>query len=88
MKLVVVAGPSTTGKTSVIRHVVRRLQTEGRKVAFLKLDVQYAKTKKLATELGIPTKKVYSGELCPDHCSVMIMGDALRWAEQQGTEMS
>jgi Ni2+-binding GTPase involved in maturation of urease and hydrogenase len=52
-------------------------------VAFLKLDVQYADEDELLTkELGIPARKVYSGELCPDHCNVMVLGDALQWAEQ------
>ena len=48
------------------------------RVAFLKLDVQYAdEDELLAKEFGIPTRKVYSGELCPDHCNVMVLGDAL-----------
>ena len=57
----------------------------GSHVAFLKLDVQYAdEDELLAKEFGIPTRKVYTGELCPDHCHVMVLGDALRWAEQVG----
>ena len=52
-------------------------------MAFVKLDVQYAdEDELLAQELKIPTKKVYSGELCPDHCNVMVLGDAMHWAEQ------
>ena len=82
MKLVICAGPATTGKTAVLRHVARRLLARDWRVAYLKLDVQYAEEDaELARELGIPTRKVYSGELCPDHCSVMVLGDALRWAE-------
>ena len=57
-------------------------------MAFLKLDVQYAdEDELLAKEFGIPTRKVYSGELCPDHCHVMVLGDALRWAEQNGCDV-
>ena len=53
-------------------------------MAFLKLDVQYAdEDELLAKEFGIPTRKVYSGELCPDHCHVMVLGDALQWAENE-----
>ena len=85
MKLVICAGPATTGKTSVLRHATRKLLAAGRRVAFLKLDVQYAdEDELLAKEFGIPTRKVYSGELCPDHCHVMVLGDALRWAQQCG----
>ncbi len=81
MKLVMCAGPATSGKTSVLRHLIRKLLAGGRRVAYLKIDVQFAaEDEELAAEFGIPTRKVYSGELCPDHCSVMVLGDALRWA--------
>jgi Ni2+-binding GTPase involved in maturation of urease and hydrogenase len=84
MKLVICAGPATTGKTSVLRHVTRKLQQAGERTAFLKIDVQYADEDELfAKEFGIPTRKCYSGELCPDHCNVMVIGDALRWAQNE-----
>ena len=77
MRLAICAGPATTGKTSVLRHMTRKLLAGGHRVAFLKLDVQYAdEDELLASEFGIPTRKVYSGELCPDHCHVMVLGDA------------
>jgi Ni2+-binding GTPase involved in maturation of urease and hydrogenase len=85
MRVAICAGPATTGKTSVLRHATRKLLHAGQKVAFLKLDVQYAdEDELLAKEFDIPTKKVYSGELCPDHCNVMVLGDGLHWAEQNG----
>lgn len=88
MKLVIAAGPATTGKTSVLRHLARRLLAQSVPVAFLKIDVQYAtEDEELAAELGIPTRKVYSGELCPDHCNVMVLGDALVWAQKAGASV-
>jgi Ni2+-binding GTPase involved in maturation of urease and hydrogenase len=88
MKLVVCAGPATTGKTSVLRHMTRKLIASGRNLAFLKIDVQYADEDEVfEKEFEIPTKKVYSGELCPDHCSVLVLGDALRWAENAGADV-
>jgi Ni2+-binding GTPase involved in maturation of urease and hydrogenase len=85
MKLAICSGPPTTGKTSVLRHSIRKLQDAGERVAFLKIDVQYAEEDELlAAEFGIPTRKVYSGELCPDHCSVMVLGDAIQWAGEEG----
>lgn len=88
MKLVVCAGPATTGKTSILRHVIGKLITARHRVAFLKIDVQYADEDRLfAVEFEIPTRKVYSGELCPDHCSVLVLGDALKWAEDGGADM-
>lgn len=86
MKLAICAGPATTGKTSVLRHIIRKLLDSGERAAFLKIDVQYAEEDEmLAHEFGIPTRKVYSGELCPDHCTVMVLGDALQWARKAGS---
>jgi Ni2+-binding GTPase involved in maturation of urease and hydrogenase len=83
MKIAICAGPATTGKTSVLRHIIRKLQKAGDRVAFLKVDVQYAEEDEIfAREFGIPTRKVYSGELCPDHCNVMVLGDAIQWAQK------
>ena len=88
MKLAICAGPATTGKTAVLRHIIKRLQAAGHHPAFLKIDVQFAEEdEELARDFGIPTRKVYSGELCPDHCSVMVRGDALRWAETSGADI-
>ena len=84
MKLAICAGPATTGKT--VRAPARDPQAPRprRAVAFLKIDVQYAEEDELlAKEFGIPTRKLYSGELCPDHCSVMVLGDAMKWAEKR-----
>ncbi len=88
MRVAICAGPATTGKTSVLRHMTGKLLCAGHRVSFLKLDVQYAdEDELLAQEFGIPTKKVYSGELCPDHCLVMVLGDALDWADRNGSDM-
>lgn len=88
MKLAICAGPATTGKTAVLRHVIRKLRDGGQRVSFLKIDVQYAEEdEQFAREFGIPTRKVYSGELCPDHCNVMVLGDALQWARTNASDV-
>lgn len=88
MKLVICAGPATTGKTAVLRHAIDKLLNAGHKVAYLKIDVQYAEEDQLLQkEFGIPTRKVYSGELCPDHCNVIVLGDALEWAEKASCQI-
>jgi len=84
MRLAIVAGPATAGKTAVLRHIIRKLVEGGERPAYLKIDVQYAEEDEIiARDFGIPTRKVYSGELCPDHCNVMVLGDALRWAARE-----
>src|ERR1035438_9175775 len=88
MKLVICAGPPTCGKTTVLRQVTKRLLAKQLKVSFLKIDVQYADEDQIfQKEFSIPTRKVYSGELCPDHCTVMVLGDAIQWAEQSGADI-
>jgi Ni2+-binding GTPase involved in maturation of urease and hydrogenase len=88
MKLVICAGPATTGKSSVLRHMIRKSLAKGGRPAFLKIDVQYAdEDVALAREFGIPTRKIYSGELCPDHCNVMVLGDALHWARKTDSDL-
>ena len=87
MKLIIVAGPPTCGKTTVIRQVIRRIIKKNLKPAYLKIDVLYAdEDQQLKKEFNIPTKKIYSGELCPDHCNVVVLDEVVEWAEAQGAE--
>ncbi|MDD4295106.1 MAG: GTP-binding protein [Candidatus Omnitrophica bacterium] len=88
MKLVICAGPPTTGKTTVLKQVTKRLINAGFNVSYVKIDVQYADEDKIfEKEFGIPAKKVYSGELCPDHCNVMVLGDAVQWAKTNRSDI-
>jgi Ni2+-binding GTPase involved in maturation of urease and hydrogenase len=88
MKLVICAGPPTSGKTTVLKQVARRLTVKNYSLAYLKIDVQFADEDELfAAEFGIPARKVYSGELCPDHCNVMVLGDAIEWAQDSSADV-
>jgi Ni2+-binding GTPase involved in maturation of urease and hydrogenase len=87
MKVVVCAGPPTTGKTTVLRQVIKKIISLGFRPVYLKVDVQYViEDEIIKKEFNIPVKKVYSGELCPDHCNVMVLGDAVEWAKQEGAD--
>jgi Ni2+-binding GTPase involved in maturation of urease and hydrogenase len=58
------------------------------RIAFLKIDVVKAyEDIELQNEYGILTKKIYSGDLCPDHAGVMVLGDAIEWAEENGADL-
>jgi Ni2+-binding GTPase involved in maturation of urease and hydrogenase len=88
MKVIVVAGPPTSGKTTVIKHVIRKVIHNGAVPAFLKIDVQFADEDiQIKNEFSIPSRKVYSGDLCPDHCNVIVLGDAIEWAQKEKCTM-
>ncbi|PWR70973.1 GTP-binding protein [Methanospirillum lacunae] len=80
MKLLIVAGPPSVGKTAVIRQVIKELSGEF-KPSYLKIDVVRAfEDEELREEFGIPTRKTYSGDVCPDHMGILVLADALAWA--------
>lgn len=84
MKLLIFAGPPSAGKTAVIRQIIRQLAGEF-PVAFLKIDVVRAfEDEELAAEFGIPARKVYSGDVCPDHTGILVLRDAISWADDLG----
>lgn len=87
MKLILVAGPASVGKTAVIRQIIKEFQSES-SPAYLKIDVVRAfEDEELREEFGIATRKVHSGDLCPDHTGIMVLKDALLWAEGLGSEL-
>ena len=65
----------------MIRQIIKNLP-EDALPAFLKIDVVHAtEDVELAEEFGIPVKKVYSGDVCPDHMGILVLDDALNWAK-------
>lgn len=87
MKLLLVAGPPSVGKTSIIRWVIRELN-QTTKISYLKMDVVKAyEDIELKEEFGIETTKVYSADLCPDHAEVMVLNDVYKWASENGSDL-
>ncbi|HII99407.1 MAG TPA: cobalamin biosynthesis protein [Methanoregula sp.] len=87
MKLLIIAGPPSAGKTAVTRQIIRHF-SEKKKIAFLKIDVVRAfEDEELKAEFNIPAKKIYSGDLCPDHTGIMVLQDAISWAEGLGSDL-
>ena len=85
MKLAIIAGPASVGKTAVVRQIIREFR-ESSSLTYLKIDVVRAfEDEELKQEFGIPTRKVYSGDLCPDHAGIMVLRDAISWAQNLGS---
>jgi len=87
MKLLILAGPASSGKTAVARQIISNLKDRF-KISYLKIDVVKAfEAEELNREFGIETKVVYSGDLCPDHAEVMVMSDAIKWSMGNGSNL-
>jgi Ni2+-binding GTPase involved in maturation of urease and hydrogenase len=88
MKVIICAGPPTSGKTTVLKQTISRFISKGYLLAYFKIDVQFADEDiQLREKFNIPTKKVYSGDLCPDHCNVVVLGDAITWAQNENCSL-
>ena len=79
MRLLIIAGPPSAGKTSLVRQIVKRLQDE-MKIAFLKIDGESFEDIELKKNL-ISSPRRWLRRTFPDHAGVMVMGDAVDWAE-------
>lgn len=87
MRMIVIAGPPSVGKTALVKQIVNYLK-DNLKIAFLKIDVVKAfEDIELEKEFGILTRKVYSGDLCPDHAGVMVLGDMIDWAGENHSDL-
>lgn len=87
MRVIICAGPPTTGKTTVLKQVAKQLLAAGKKLAYLKEDVQFADEDEMfRSELGVPTRKILTGELCPDHSHVLTLKDAMHWAQSENAD--
>lgn len=88
MRMIICAGPPTSGKTAVLKQVAKRLIQAGKKLAYLKEDVQYADEDEIfRNEFGVPARKIITGDLCPDHSHVLVLKDAFLWAQREGADV-
>lgn len=71
MKLVIFAGTPGSGKTSVVKYVIREMKNNY-KLFFTKFDCLKTDDDEFISErYGIPTVKKLAGELCPDHFTAL-----------------
>lgn len=86
MKLITVAGPPSSGKTSVILRLVESM-TEQRKIGVVKFDCLTSFDNLSYEEAGIPVQTGFSGKICPDHFFVSNIEDAVQWGIRSGFEL-
>ena len=83
MRFVTVAGPPSSGKTSVIVKTMEELQKEGLRCGVVKFDCLSAQDQLVYKAKGIPVKTGLSGNLCPDHFFVSNIEAAVQWARDE-----
>jgi len=86
VKLINVAGPPSSGKTSVILRLVESMKEKGR-IGVVKFDCLTSFDNLSYEEAGIPVQIGFSGKICPDHFFVSNIEDAVQWGIQSGFEM-
>lgn len=82
MNLIVVSGPPSSGKTSVILKTIDSMKDRDIKVGVVKFDCLYTDDDKLYERAGIPVKKGLSGALCPDHFFVSNIEEVVQWGNR------
>ncbi len=83
MRLVTVAGPPSSGKTSIIIKTIEELRHKGFTIGVVKFDCLSAQDEELYSAHNIPVRTGLSGGLCPDHFFVSNIEEALKWAEER-----
>ena len=71
MKFVIFAGTPGSGKTSIVKHIVKELKSDF-KLYFAKFDcLKTSDDEVISKKYRIPTVKKLAGELCPDHYTAL-----------------
>ena len=87
MKLTIVSGPPSSGKTSVILKTAEALKQKGISVGVVKFDCLYTDDDILYEKAGIPVKKGLSGALCPDHFFASNIEGVVKWGLEKKLDL-
>jgi Ni2+-binding GTPase involved in maturation of urease and hydrogenase len=87
MRLITVAGPPSSGKTSVIIKTAEFLLQKEVKVGVVKFDCLSTSDDGLYRQMGLPVKVGISGNLCPDHFFVSNIDDCVGWGRRLGLDL-
>ena len=87
MKLVTVAGPPSSGKTSVILRAAEGLSAAGINIGVVKFDCLSGDDEKRYQQAGIPVKTGLAGALCPDHFFITNIDACVQWGIKNGLDL-
>jgi Ni2+-binding GTPase involved in maturation of urease and hydrogenase len=87
MKLITVSGPPSSGKTSVILHLIRAFGEKGLRAGVVKFDCLTTDDGDIYRRRGVPVQVGLSGSLCPDHFFVCNIESCMEWAEKERLDL-
>ena len=87
MKMIIVAGTPGAGKTSVLVHIIKHLQSRDIHPSVVKIDCIYSEDAERFKKLGVPALLGLSKDMCPDHYSIYNTWEMLEFAEKNRSEM-
>jgi Ni2+-binding GTPase involved in maturation of urease and hydrogenase len=87
MKLVTVAGPPSSGKTSVILRLAEELLKDGLSLGVIKFDCLSSEDEHRYAKAAIPVKLGLAGGLCPDHFFVANIEEGVQWGRRSGFDL-
>ncbi len=87
MKLITIAGPPSSGKTSVILRLVEAININNREIGVVKFDCLTSFDHLRYEEKDIAVKTGFSGKLCPDHFFVSNIEAAVKWGLKEGFQL-
>jgi Ni2+-binding GTPase involved in maturation of urease and hydrogenase len=87
IKLITVAGPPSSGKTSVIVKTADYLKSRNLKTGVVKFDCTVTCDDETYEKNGIPVKVGFSGSLCPDHFFITNIEECLFWGIKRGIDI-
>ncbi len=83
MKFITVAGPPSSGKTSMILQIAACLKDKNLKIGVVKFDCLTSFDQLRYQEAGIDVHVGVSGKICPDHFFITNVEDAVDWGKKE-----
>lgn len=87
MNFVVVSGPPSSGKTSIILKTAEALANRNISVGVVKFDCLYTDDDLLYEKAGIKVQKGLSGALCPDHYFASNVEEVVKWGVENKLDL-
>ncbi|MGD6811013.1 MAG: GTP-binding protein [Candidatus Bathyarchaeia archaeon] len=86
-KLITVAGPPSSGKTSIILQLASALKEKNIKIGVVKFDCLTSFDQFRYQEAKIPIQVGFSGKVCPDHFFISNIAEAVDWGKKEGLDI-